>query len=124
MAVDLEQIRAAAQRVAASLGLDVVELDFAGGGKFRTLRVFIEKNEEGRAKLADAARAAQQAMAAGASKKRGADEAGRLIHSHPTEPADEETADRVDDESTASGDEEPEDVDEGVIPSAVLEGTL
>ena len=55
MAVDLDQLRAAAQRVAESHGLDVVDLDFAGGGKFRALRVFVEKNAEGRAKLAAAA---------------------------------------------------------------------
>src|SRR5271170_7967574 len=51
MAVDLDAIRSAAQRVAASHGLDVVELEFAGPAKDRTLRVFLEKNAEGRERL-------------------------------------------------------------------------
>jgi ribosome maturation factor RimP len=52
MAVELEKIRATAQRVAASHGLDVVDLEYMGGSKHRALRVFIEKNAEGRAKAA------------------------------------------------------------------------
>lgn len=51
MAVDFEKIRATADRVAASHGLDVVEVDFASGSKNRALQVFLEKNAEGRAKL-------------------------------------------------------------------------
>ncbi len=51
MAVKLDEIRAAAQRVAASHGLDVVEIEFAGPAKERTLRVYLEKNAEGRARL-------------------------------------------------------------------------
>jgi ribosome maturation factor RimP len=51
MAVKLDAIRSAADRVAASHGLDVVELEFIGPAKERTLRVFLEKNAEGRAKL-------------------------------------------------------------------------
>ena len=51
MAVKLEEIRRAAARVAASHGLDVVELEFAGPAKERVLRVFLEKNAEGRARL-------------------------------------------------------------------------
>jgi ribosome maturation factor RimP len=38
--------------VAASHGLDVVEVEYQGAAKFRTLRIFIEKNAEERAKLA------------------------------------------------------------------------
>jgi ribosome maturation factor RimP len=57
----LEQIRAAADRVAASHGLEVVEVEFTGGGKHRALRVFLEKNAEGRARLIEAARAADEA---------------------------------------------------------------
>lgn len=53
MSLNTEQIRSAAQRVAASHGLDVVELEFLGGAKHRTLRVFIEKNVEERRKLAE-----------------------------------------------------------------------
>ncbi len=55
MALQLETIRATADRVAASHGLDVVDLEFTGGGKHRILRVFLEKDAEGRAKLAQEA---------------------------------------------------------------------
>jgi ribosome maturation factor RimP len=51
MAVRLDEIRSAAQRVAASHGLDVVDIEFAGPAKDRALRVFLEKNAEGRARL-------------------------------------------------------------------------
>jgi ribosome maturation factor RimP len=44
MAVDLEHIRTIAERVAASLGLEVVEIELRGGGKSRMLRVFIDKS--------------------------------------------------------------------------------
>lgn len=53
MPFDLDQIRSAAQRVATSHGLDVVDIEFQGGAKHRLLRIFIEKNAAGRAKLAD-----------------------------------------------------------------------
>jgi len=43
MGVDLDHVRAIAERVAASLGLEVVELDLRGGGKSRMLRIFIDK---------------------------------------------------------------------------------
>jgi ribosome maturation factor RimP len=58
MALQLDTIRATADRVAASHGLDVVDLEFTGGGKHRSLRVFLEKDAEGRAKLAEADAAA------------------------------------------------------------------
>jgi len=51
MAVKLDEIRSAAQRVAASHGLDVIDLDFTGSAKERVLRVFLEKNAEGRERL-------------------------------------------------------------------------
>ncbi len=51
MAVKLEEIRLAAERVAASHGLEVVDIEFVGPAKERTLRVFLEKNAEGRARL-------------------------------------------------------------------------
>jgi ribosome maturation factor RimP len=57
MAVQLDAIRATAQRVAASHNLDLVDLEFQGGAKHRTLRVFIEKNALERAKLAELAEA-------------------------------------------------------------------
>jgi len=59
MPFDEAHVRAIAERVAASSGLDVVDLEFHGGGKGRTLRVFIEKNAEGR-------RALEQQLAAAA----------------------------------------------------------
>jgi ribosome maturation factor RimP len=51
MAVKLEEIRSAAARVAASHGLDVVDIEFIGPAKERTLRIFLEKNAEERARL-------------------------------------------------------------------------
>jgi ribosome maturation factor RimP len=51
MAAQLDQIRKAAERVAASHGLDVVDVELAGPAKERVLRVFLEKNAEGRAQL-------------------------------------------------------------------------
>jgi len=47
----LDEIRSAAQRVAASHGLDVVDIELAGPAKERSLRVYLEKNAEGRARL-------------------------------------------------------------------------
>ncbi|MGC9291300.1 MAG: ribosome maturation factor RimP [Acidobacteriaceae bacterium] len=52
MAFNLDQLRLTAARVAASHGLEVVDLEFQGGAKHRLLRVFVEKNAEGRARLA------------------------------------------------------------------------
>jgi ribosome maturation factor RimP len=43
MAVDIDQVRAIVERVASSLGLEVVELELRGGGKSRMLRIFIDK---------------------------------------------------------------------------------
>lgn len=51
MALKLDSIRNAADRVAASLGLDVVDVEFATVGRERILRVLIEKNAQGRAAL-------------------------------------------------------------------------
>jgi ribosome maturation factor RimP len=55
MALQIDQLRAVAERVAASHQLDLVDVEFQGAGKFRTLRVYIEKDASGRAKLAAAA---------------------------------------------------------------------
>jgi ribosome maturation factor RimP len=60
MAADLEKIRATAERVASSYGLDTVDVEFVGGGKHRVLRVSIEKDAVGRAKLAAEAKAAAE----------------------------------------------------------------
>ena len=43
MAVDLERVQAIVERVAGSLGLEVVEVELRGGGKARMLRIFIDK---------------------------------------------------------------------------------
>jgi ribosome maturation factor RimP len=43
MAVEIERIRAIAERVAASSGLEVVEVELRGGGKARMLRLVIDK---------------------------------------------------------------------------------
>jgi len=43
MAVDLEKVQAITERVVASLGLEVVEVELRGGGKARMLRIFIDK---------------------------------------------------------------------------------
>jgi ribosome maturation factor RimP len=55
MAVQLDAIRKTAERVAASHQLEVVDLEYQGGVKFRTLRVFIEKDASARAALAELA---------------------------------------------------------------------
>lgn len=52
MALQIETIRATADRIAASHHLDVVDLEFTGGAKHRTLRVFLEKDSEARAQFA------------------------------------------------------------------------
>ena len=43
MAGCLEHVEQITRRVAESLGLELVELEMHGGGKFRTLRIFIDK---------------------------------------------------------------------------------
>jgi ribosome maturation factor RimP len=43
MAFDVEHVRQIAERVAASSGLELVEIEFRGGGKARMLRVYIDK---------------------------------------------------------------------------------
>ncbi len=43
MAVDIDHIQAIVERVAASLGVEVVEIELRGGGKARMLRIFIDK---------------------------------------------------------------------------------
>ena len=55
MAVAIETIRAAADRAASSLGLDVVDIEFQGSGKHRALRIYLEKDAAGRARLAEIA---------------------------------------------------------------------
>jgi ribosome maturation factor RimP len=64
MALNLDQIRSAAQRVAASHHLDVVDVGYRAGAKPRALCVYIEKNAEERARLASEAGATPQGPAA------------------------------------------------------------
>jgi ribosome maturation factor RimP len=47
MALDVERVREIADRVAASSGLEVVEVEILGGGKARMLRVFLDKASAG-----------------------------------------------------------------------------
>jgi ribosome maturation factor RimP len=47
MALDVDRVRQIADRVAASSGLEVVEIEFLGGGKARLLRVFLDKPASG-----------------------------------------------------------------------------
>ena len=72
MTLNLEQIRHTADRVAASQGLDVVEIEHLGGGKHRVVRVFIEKNREERARKAAEAESNLEALPAQAAQDRGA----------------------------------------------------
>jgi ribosome maturation factor RimP len=43
MAADLEKIREIAERVAASHGVEVLEVELCGGGKARRLRIYLDK---------------------------------------------------------------------------------
>lgn len=52
MALDVERVREIAERVAASSGLEIVEIEFLGGGKARMLRVFLDKPAAGADPLA------------------------------------------------------------------------
>jgi ribosome maturation factor RimP len=47
MALDVERVREIAERVASSSGLEIVEIEFLGGGKARMLRVFLDKASAG-----------------------------------------------------------------------------
>ncbi len=52
MALDVDRVREIAERVATSSGLEVVEIEFLGGGKARMLRVFLDKPAAGTDPLA------------------------------------------------------------------------
>ena len=52
MALDVERVREIAERVAASGGLEIVEVEILGGGKARMLRVFLDKPAAGTDPLA------------------------------------------------------------------------
>ena len=51
MALDVERVREIAERVAASSGLEVVEIEFLGSGTVRMLRVFLDKPAAGNVPL-------------------------------------------------------------------------
>ena len=53
MALQMDEIRGLAERVAASHHLEIVDVEFGGGGKSRTLRVFLEKDAAERKRLAE-----------------------------------------------------------------------
>ena len=52
MALDVERVREIAERIAVSNGLEIVEIEFLGGGKARMLRVFLDKSSAGTDPLA------------------------------------------------------------------------
>jgi ribosome maturation factor RimP len=61
MALKTDQIRALAERVAATYGMEIVDVEFQGSAKSRSLRVFLEKTEAERTKLIQAAANADEA---------------------------------------------------------------
>jgi ribosome maturation factor RimP len=61
MPLDQEHVRAVADRVAKSSGLEIVDLEFLGVGKGRVLRVYIEKDADGRRALEQQLAAAKEA---------------------------------------------------------------
>ena len=78
MAVNLDVIRSAADRVASSLGLDVVDVELTGTAKSRILCIYLEKNAAGRAELARKA-AAEIAAAQGPDGEPGSDRDANLV---------------------------------------------
>src|SRR5215470_6583114 len=52
MALDVDRVREIAERIASSSGLEVVEVEFLGGGKARMLRIFLDKPAAGTDPLA------------------------------------------------------------------------
>ncbi len=65
MALQMDAVRAAADRVAASHGLEIVEVDFSGAGKTRVLRVFVEKDAAEREALKAQAEQAESGLPSG-----------------------------------------------------------
>jgi ribosome maturation factor RimP len=59
MALQMDEIRRLAERVAGSHQLEVVDVEFGGGGKSRALRVFLEKDAAGRKRLKEKAEAGE-----------------------------------------------------------------
>ena len=65
MKLEMDAVRAAADRVARSHGLELVDLEFAGAGKTRALRVFVEKDAAGREALKAGAAAEDSGLPSG-----------------------------------------------------------
>ena len=59
MALQMDEIRALAERVAASHHLEVVDVEFGGGGKSRALRIYLEKDAAERQRLKERAEAGE-----------------------------------------------------------------
>ena len=65
MKLEIDAVRSAAERVARSHGLDLVDIEFTGAGKTRVLRVFVEKDAAGREALKDQAAAEDSGLPSG-----------------------------------------------------------
>ena len=59
MALQMDELRRLAERVAASHHLEVVEVEFGGGGKSRALRIYVEKDAAERKRIAERAAAGE-----------------------------------------------------------------
>jgi ribosome maturation factor RimP len=55
----MDEIRRLAERVAASHHLEIVDVEFGGGGRSRALRIFVEKDAAERKRLAERAAAGE-----------------------------------------------------------------
>ena len=60
MAFEVAEVRSIAERVAASHHLEVVDVEFGGGGKSRALRVYLEKDAAERKRLKERAAAGEE----------------------------------------------------------------
>ncbi|HEY6338361.1 MAG TPA: ribosome maturation factor RimP [Candidatus Sulfotelmatobacter sp.] len=67
MALDVDRVREIAERVASSSGLEVVDVEFRGGGKSRMLRVFLDKLAPGTGAVAGAGLGQDVAAGSGSS---------------------------------------------------------
>jgi len=62
MALDVDRVREIAERVASSSGLEVVDVEFRGGGKSRMLRVYLDKPAAGASALGELAQEVPQGV--------------------------------------------------------------
>ena len=65
MKLEIDAVRSAAERVARSHGLDLVDIEFTGAGKTRVLRLFVEKDAAGREALKARAAAEDSGLPSG-----------------------------------------------------------